>query len=214
MPESSNAFSRLQFLASAGPTGGMPPEDLPELAFAGRSNVGKSSVINALANRKRLAFVSKTPGRTQTINFFDLGGKGRLVDLPGYGYARVPQDVRAQWDRLVGGYLGSRGTLAGVVVLMDARRPFTEHDEVLLEWLRPAGRRLLVLLSKCDKLTRQARARTLKEVQSRLAQRAIDGEARLFSSLSGEGVEETRSLLEAWLRAAGAGHKRPPVKGK
>lgn len=214
MPASSNAFSRLEFLASAGLTGGLPPEDLPELAFAGRSNVGKSSAINALANRKRLAFVSKTPGRTQTINFFDLGGQGRLVDLPGYGYARVPQEVRAQWDQLVGGYLGARSTLAGVVVLMDARRPFTGQDEHLLEWLRPAGRRLLVLLSKCDKLTRQGRARVLGEANSRLAQRALDGEARLFSSLSGEGVEETRSLLEGWLRSAGAENKKPPVKGK
>jgi GTP-binding protein len=214
MPESSSVFSHLEFLASAGLTGGLPPEDLPELAFAGRSNVGKSSAINALANRKRLAFVSKTPGRTQTINFFDLSGRGRLVDLPGYGYARVPLEVRAQWDELVGGYLGSRSTLAGVVVLVDARRLITDQDEHLLEWLRPAGRRLLVLLSKCDKLTRQARGRALNEVQSRLAQRAVDGESRLFSSLSGEGVEETRSLLEGWLRSACAQNKRPPVKGK
>jgi GTP-binding protein len=214
MPESRNAFSRLEYLASAGLSGGLPPEDLPELAFAGRSNVGKSSAINALANRKRLAFVSKTPGRTQTINFFDLGGQGRLVDLPGYGYARVPQEVRAQWDLLVGGYVSSRSTLAGVVVLMDARRPFTVQDEHLLEWLRPGGRRLLVLLSKCDKLTSQGRARALKEARSRLAQRALEGEARLFSSLSGEGVEEARSLLEGWLRSAGAENKRPPVKGK
>lgn len=213
MPESSNAFSRVEFLISAGVTGGMPPGDLPELAFAGRSNVGKSSAINALANRKRLAFVSKTPGRTQTINFFDLAGLGRLVDLPGYGYARVPQEVRAQWDQLVGGYLGSRDTLAGVVVLMDARRPFTDHDEYLLEWLRPSGRRLLVLLSKCDKLSRQERTKVLKECQARLAGRAFDAQARLFSSLSGEGVEETRALLDGWLRAAGAGNKKPPAKG-
>jgi len=214
MPESNNAFSRVEFLISAGITGGLPPEDLPELAFAGRSNVGKSSVINALANRKRLAFVSKTPGRTQTINFFDLGGRGRLVDLPGYGYARVPQELRAQWDQLVGGYLGSRVSLAGIVVLMDARRPFSAHDEHLLEWLRPAGRRLLVLLAKCDKLSRQDRVKILRAARARLAARAIDGEARLFSSLSGEGVEETRSLLEDWLRAAGEEHKKPPVKGK
>ncbi|MDA1116964.1 MAG: ribosome biogenesis GTP-binding protein YihA/YsxC [Proteobacteria bacterium] len=214
MPESNDAFSRVEFLISAGITGGLPPEDLPELAFAGRSNVGKSSVINALANRKRLAFVSKTPGRTQTINFFDLGGRGRLVDLPGYGYARVPQELRAQWDQLVGGYLGSRSSLAGVVVLMDARRPFTAHDEHLLEWLRPAGRRLLVLLAKCDKLSRQDRVKILHAARARLAARAIDGEARLFSSLSGEGVEETRSLLEDWLRDAVEEHKKPPVKGK
>jgi len=213
MPESVSAFSRVEFLVSAGITGGLPPEDLPELAFAGRSNVGKSSAINALARRKRLAFVSKTPGRTQTINFFDLGGRGRLVDLPGYGYARVPQAVRAEWDQLVGGYLGSRRALAGVVVLMDARHPFTPHDERLLEWLQPAGRRLLVLLSKCDKLSRQGRANVLKECQARLAGRTLNAEARLFSSLSGEGVEETRALLDSWLRAAGAGHKKPPAKG-
>lgn len=192
----------------------MPPEDVPELAFAGRSNVGKSSAINALANRKRLAFFSKTPGRTQTINFFDLDGRGLLVDLPGYGYARVPQEIRAQWDQLVGAYLGSRSVLAGVVVLMDARRPFTAHDEYLLEWLRPAGRRLLVLLSKCDKLSRQERNKVLQSARARLSERAFDGETLLFSSVSGEGVEQARALLDDWLRAADAGNKKPPVKGK
>ncbi len=213
MPESDSAFSRVEFLISAGITGGLPPEDLPELAFAGRSNVGKSSAINALTRRKRLAFVSKTPGRTQTINFFDLGGRGRLVDLPGYGYARVPQAVRGEWDRLVGGFMSTRSSLAGVVVLMDARHPFTPHDERLLAWLRPAGRRLLVLLSKCDKLSRREQVKVLKECRIRLAARAFDAEARLFSSLSGEGVEDTRVLLDDWLRAASAGHKKPPAKG-
>jgi len=213
MPEHASAFSKVEFLVSAGVTGGLPSEDLPELAFAGRSNVGKSSAINALARRKRLAFVSKTPGRTQTINFFDLGGRGRLVDLPGYGYARVPQAVRAQWDQLVGGYLGARRSLAGVVVLMDARHPFTAHDEYLLEWLRPVAQRLLVLLSKSDKLSRQARTKVLGEARARLAGGAHNAEVRLFSTLSGEGVDETRTLLEAWLQAAGDGHKKPPVKG-
>jgi len=213
MPASDSAFSRVEFLISAGITGGLPPEDLPELAFAGRSNVGKSSAINALTRRKRLAFVSKTPGRTQTINFFDLGGRGRLVDLPGYGYARVPQAVRAEWDQLVGGFMGTRTSLAGVVVLMDARHPFTPHDERLLAWLRPSGRRLLLLLSKCDKLSRQEQVSVLKQCRARLAARAFDAEARLFSSLSGEGVEETRVLLDAWRRAASAGRKKPPAKG-
>jgi len=202
MPESADAFSRVEFLTSAGPSGGLPPEDLPELAFAGRSNVGKSSAINALAGRRRLAFVSKTPGRTQTINFFDLAGRGRLVDLPGYGYARVPQEIRAQWDQLVGGYLGSRRALAGVVVLMDARRPFTAHDQHLLQWLRPAGRRLLVLLSKCDKLSPAERAKLLRAARSRLEREARGAEVLLFSSHSGEGVEQARTLLDSWLRAA------------
>ena len=202
MPESASAFSRVDFVTSAGPSGSLPPEDLPEIAFAGRSNVGKSSAINALAMRRRLAFVSKTPGRTQTINFFDLSGRGRLVDLPGYGYARVPQAVRAQWDRLVGGYLGSRAALAGVVVLMDARHPFTLADEHLLKWLRPSGRRLLVLLSKCDKLARQERMRLLQAARARLARKAETADVLLFSSQSGEGVEEARALLDGWLRAA------------
>lgn len=202
MPESASAFSRVDFITSAGPSGGLPPAGPPEIAFAGRSNVGKSSAINALARRKRLAFVSKTPGRTQTINFFDLSGRGRLVDLPGYGYARVPQAVRAQWDALVGGYLAARAALAGVVVLMDARRPFTVHDEHLLAWLRPAGPRLLVLLSKCDKLTRQERTKALQSARARLARESGGAAALLFSSHSGEGVEEARALLEGWLRAA------------
>jgi GTP-binding protein len=204
MPESSSAFSRVEFLVSAGITGGLPPPDMPELAFAGRSNVGKSSAINALTQRRRLAFFSKTPGRTQTINFFDLAGRGRLADLPGYGYARVPQAVRAQWDQLVGGYLESRDALAGVVVLMDARRPFTAHDEHLLAWLRPAGRDLLVLLAKCDKLSRKAREDTLRDARARLAATDPGAQALLFSSHSGEGVETARALLDDWLRAARA----------
>jgi GTP-binding protein len=202
MPESSSAFSHVEFLVSAGITGGLPPPDAPELAFAGRSNVGKSSAINALTRRRRLAFFSKTPGRTQTINFFDLGGRGRLVDLPGYGYARVPQAVRAQWDQLVGGYLEARDSLAGVVVLMDARRPFTTHDEYLLQWLRRAGGRLLVLLAKCDKLSRSEREAALRSARARLVSTDPGAHVLLFSSHSGEGVEAARALLDEWLRAA------------
>jgi len=202
MPASSSAFSRVVYLISAGVTGGLPPPDAPELAFAGRSNVGKSSAINALANRKRLAFVSKTPGRTQTINFFDLAGGGRLVDLPGYGYARVPQAIREQWNELVGGYLATRQALAGITVLMDARHPFTQHDEHLLQWLRPAGRRLLVLLSKSDKLSRRERLAVLQQARAHLESSDPGARAMLFSSHSGEGVEDARALLDEWLRAA------------
>src|ERR671921_146047 len=125
-------FSQAQFLASSAGPGDLPPPGPPELAFAGRSNVGKSSAINALLGRKRLAFTSKTPGRTQTINFYTLGpedeARARLVDLPGYGYARVPQAMRAQWQELVGGYLASARNLVGVVVIMDARHPLTPLD--------------------------------------------------------------------------------------
>lgn len=202
MPESNDAFAGLRFLTSVAKLEQLPPEDLPELAFAGRSNVGKSSAINALARRRRLAFFSKTPGRTQLLNFFELGGRGRLVDLPGYGYARVPQSVRAEWDRLVGGYLAERRTLLGAVVLMDCRHPFTAHDEALLAWLRPAERQVLVLLSKCDKLSRRERDALVATLPAHQAK--LGGSARilLFSSKSGEGVEESRALLESWLRAA------------
>ena len=214
-------FSKAEFIASVGKLSELPPEGISELVFAGRSNVGKSSAINALAGRKRLAYCSKTPGRTQTINFYDLGGQARLVDLPGYGYARVPQSVRSQWDALVGGYLRDRASLAGVVVIMDARHPFMPHDLGMLQWVAPRGMPLLVLLSKADKLTRAEGKAALAAAQRRLALAGAHGEVLLFSSPSGEGVEQARAMLERWLQArlaAGgypaAGKKRPPVKGK
>jgi GTP-binding protein len=186
------AFSQAQYIASSAGPADMPPPGPPELAFAGRSNVGKSSAINALAGRKRLAFTSKTPGRTQTINFFDLGGAGRLVDLPGYGYAKVPGALREQWRTLVGSYVSSRSTLAGVVLVMDARHPLTPLDVQLVEFLGDV--RMLALLSKADKLTRAQQAKTLAAVKA-----ALDAEVRLFSSLTRQGVEECRDLLERWL---------------
>lgn len=207
------AFSQTRFLTSAVGPAGFPPEDRPEIAFAGRSNVGKSSAINALANHKRLAFASKTPGRTQTINFFELGSAGRLVDLPGYGYAAVPEAMRAQWDALVGGYLGNRGCLAAVVVLMDIRHPLKDHDLHLFEWLRPLDTRLLVLLTKADKLSRTAAAATQAKVQGTLRAKAIHAEVMLFSAPRKLGVDEARSLLQDWLEQA-AENKRPPAKGK
>jgi len=204
-----NAFSQATFLASSGSPADRPPPGPPEIAFAGRSNVGKSSAINALLGRKRLAFTSKTPGRTQTINFFSLGDRARLVDLPGYGFARVPKAMRAQWQALVGDYIASRETLAGVVVIMDARHPLTPLDAQLLGFL--GNLPLLVLLSKADKLTRPQQAAALKKMQS-----ALDGQVILFSSVTRQGVEECRSLLEQWLEkpgSAGRENKKPPVKG-
>ena len=200
------AFSQAQFLASSAGPADMPPPGPPELAFAGRSNVGKSSAINALTGRRRLAFTSKTPGRTQTINFFELGAGARLVDLPGYGYAKVPHAVRAGWRTLVGGYVSSRATLAGVVLVMDARHPLTELDLQLIEFLGEV--RLLALLSKADKLSRPAQAKTLSAVSA-----AIRAEVRLFSSVTRQGVDECRDLLERWLESPAprqiAGIKNP-----
>jgi len=166
------------------------------VAFAGRSNVGKSSAINALLGRKRLAFTSKTPGRTQTINFYALAAGPRLVDLPGYGFARAPQTLRAQWKELVDAYLRSRPGLAGMVVIMDARHPFAALDQQMLEWLGDTRR--LVLLSKADKLSRAEQSALEKKHR----------EALLFSSVTRQGVEECRSLLESWLEQA-AGIKSP-----
>ena len=195
-----SAFLQARFLTSAANPPDFPPEAGPELAFAGRSNVGKSSAINALADRKRLAFFSKTPGRTQTINFYDLGDEARLADLPGYGYATAPKSMRASWDALIGGYLTGRRSLAAVVVLMDARHPLTPNDRHFLEWLRPVQASRLVLLSKSDKLTRVERAKTLASTRAALDTAAMSSEVMLFSSKSNEGVEAARGLLERWLR--------------
>lgn len=194
-----SAFSDARFLLSASQLDGLPPEDLPEIAFVGRSNVGKSSALNALANRKRLAFTSKTPGRTQLINFFALGEHARLVDLPGYGYAKVPHGLRDEWGQLVAGYLQARRCLVGVVSLMDARRPFTPLDQQLLGWLKPLRRHVLVLLSKADKLTRNEQARVLREAQQQFEALGLPGICLLFSNQTRQGVEETRERLQAWL---------------
>ena len=194
-----SAFLQARFLTSAAKPADFPPEAGPELAFAGRSNVGKSSAINALAGRKRLAFFSKTPGRTQTINFYDLGDRARLADLPGYGYASAPKSLRAGWDALLGGYLTGRRSLRAVVLLLDARHPLTANDRQFLEWLRPVQAARLVLLSKSDKLSRAERARSLASTRAALELAAMSSEVMLFSSKSGEGVEEARGLLQRWL---------------
>ena len=188
-----HTFSKAQFLRAAGRPADLLPPGPPEIAFAGRSNVGKSSAINALAGRRSLARTSKTPGRTQTINFYELGEQARLADLPGYGYAKVSQTLRAQWAELVGIYLKDRPMLAAVVLVMDARHPLTPLDRQLLAWLESF--RVLALLSKADKLTRVEQAATIKKVGAQLT-----GEVRLFSSTTRQGVDECRELLEQWLK--------------
>jgi GTP-binding protein len=189
-----HAFSQAEFLRAAARPADLPPPGPPEIAFAGRSNVGKSSAINALAGRRRLARTSKTPGRTQTINFYGLGDAGLLADLPGYGYAKVSLAMRAQWGELISAYLKQRPSLAAVVVIMDARHPLTPLDRQLIGWLEQ--QRVLILLSKADKLSRAEQAAALKTVRAGLAS---DAEVRLFSSVTLQGVEECRGLLERWL---------------
>ena len=167
----------------------------PEIAFVGRSNAGKSSAINALANRRRLAFVSKTPGRTQLINFFALGNRAVLVDLPGYGYAGVPGAVRRHWDTLVGGYVAGRSSLALVVVVMDIRHPLTELDRRLLDWLRDAGRPAHVLLTKADKLSREAGRKVLDKIRVALRRDYPGTTVQLFSSLKRAGLEDAAGAM-------------------
>jgi GTP-binding protein len=173
----------------------LPPPGAPELAFAGRSNAGKSSAINALTGRKRLAFVSKTPGRTQLINFFSLGDAAFLVDLPGYGFADAPHAVREHWDELVGQYVATRESLAGVVIMMDARHPFTPLDRRLIDWLRDAGRPVHVLLTKSDKLSKQSAQQTLAKARRDLQEICPGATVQLFSSLKSEGISEASDVL-------------------
>ena len=185
----------------------LPPPAAPEIAFAGRSNAGKSSAINALAGRRRLAFVSKTPGRTQLINFFALGRDAFLVDLPGYGYAGVPGEVREHWQHMVGTYIADRTSLAGVVIVMDSRHPLTPLDRTLLDWMREAGRPAHILLTKADKLSKQAALRTIGDVKRALAAEWPGTTVQLFSSPKREGLAEAaRSLM----RLVADKNKAPP----
>jgi len=174
------------------------PASAGEIAFAGRSNSGKSSAINALAGRK-LAMVSRTPGRTRLINYYALGAERFVVDLPGYGYARVPNAVRAPWEELLGGYLRTRAPLRGLAVVMDVRHPVTELDRRLLLWFRPTGKPVHVLLTKADKLSREAAVQTLRRVQSELAELVPGTSVQLFSSLRKTGLDEAAAVLLAWL---------------
>jgi GTP-binding protein len=188
----------------------LPRPGIPEIAFAGRSNAGKSSAINTLAGRRRLAFVSKTPGRTQLINFFTLAGQAYLVDLPGYGYAGVPGEVREHWKHLVGTYVSTRESLAAVVVVMDARHPLTSLDKTLLDWLHEAGRGIHILLTKADKLSRQAAQSTLARVRRDLATHYPGATVQLFSSLKREGLAEAAKRLSQLV----ATKNKAPAKGE
>ena len=179
-------------------------KDLPptraEVAFVGRSNAGKSSAINTLANRTRLAYVSKTPGRTQHINFFDLGQERFMVDLPGYGYAEVPEAVRAHWVQLLGRYLQTRDSLVGLILIMDSRRPLLELDRKMLAFFRDTGRPVHILLSKSDKLSRSDQQQTLTMVRRELADYPAVS-VQLFSSLKKTGCEQVEEVVEAWFDA-------------
>src|SRR6476620_5610916 len=197
----------------------LPGTHVPEIAFAGRSNAGKSTAINVLCNQKKLAFASKTPGRTQHINYFSIGGahvgqhrkdetrvdeiRGLLVDLPGYGYAEVSGDAKLHWQRLLGDYVQRREQLAALVLIMDSRRPFTELDVQMLEWFAPTGKPIHCLLTKADKLNRNESANALRAAHA-LLNSYVDAHgtpfpftAQLFSALKRTGLEEAdQRILE------------------
>ena len=195
-----------RFLTTAPQLHFLPQLDMPEIAFVGRSNAGKSTCINTLTQQKQLAFASKKPGRTQHINLFALGKQNAtdavLTDLPGYGYAAVPKQDKIRWQRVMANYLVTRENLTGIVLLCDPRLGLTELDEILLDVIRPrveAGLKFLVLLTKSDKLTRAEAAKVLSIVRLQ----AGGGEVKLFSALKKQGVEEVAQLLWQWAHPAG-----------
>ncbi len=196
-------FDGATYVASAHDLEQLPLDLGVEVAFVGRSNSGKSSAINTLANHKRLAFVSKTPGRTQLINFFTITQGRTLVDLPGYGYAKVPPAVKAHWTELLAAYVSTRKALKGLVIIMDSRHPMRDLDTELLNWYRPTNKPMHVLLTKSDKLTRNEQAKTLREVKQQLIEGQYNATVQLFSSLKRTGVPEAEVAIGK-LFAAGA----------
>jgi len=188
-----------QFRISVAKTAQLPPDRGLEVAFVGRSNSGKSSVLNTLTDHRGLARVSKTPGRTRLINYFTIDDQHALVDLPGYGYAAVDHDTRSGWEQLLGGYLRDRRALRGVVLIMDCRHPLGPQDEALLDFCSAAGRPVHVLLNKADKLAHGARVKTLKTVEDFRARRDGHFTVQLFSALKKTGIEEARAVVLNWL---------------
>lgn len=203
-------FRGATFYITAHHLADLPPALGPEIAFAGRSNAGKSSAINALVNHNRLAFVSKTPGRTQQINFFSLPGGAFLVDLPGYGYAKVQRELRAHWEQLLSTYLQTRASLFGMVLIMDVRHPLTALDCQMLNWFAITGKPIHVLLSKSDKLSRQEGLKTLHAVRAGLREYADNYTAQLFSSLKRQGLEDAEEIIGNWLGVKPEGAKKAP----
>ena len=194
-------FQNATFYTSVNDTKDLPQHLGIEVAFAGRSNAGKSSAINTLTNRNRLAFVSKTPGRTQQINFFKLDTEQFLVDLPGYGYAKVPSSIRQHWEKLLSDYLQTRESLKGLVLIMDIRHPLKSLDIQMLDWFAPTGKAIHILLTKADKLSKQQANITLKDVSLYLNRSTYPQcSVQLFSSLEATGIEEASIVINGWLK--------------
>lgn len=192
-------FHNVTFYTSVNDARDLPLHTGIEIAFAGRSNAGKSSVINTLTNRSRLAFVSKTPGRTQLINYFQLSTNQFLVDLPGYGYAKVPDSIRQHWQTLLSNYLQTRNPLKGLVLIMDIRHPLKPLDIQMLDWFSPTGKAIHILLTKADKLSAQQANIILKDVALYLKGAYPQCSVQLFSSLAATGVEDAITVITEWL---------------
>ncbi len=201
-------FDSARFRLSVSQLDGLPAISVPEIAFVGRSNAGKSTTINVLTRQGRLAFASKTPGRTQLINFFSLSKKNEngqrehvadLVDLPGYGFAKAAESTRKTWSALIGGYLAHRDTLTGIVVVMDARRPFMPTDEWVIDFMNTRPVRLHFLLNKADQLNNQGKINALRQAQHRASEIGPHVSVQLFSGLKKEGVDELREVLTSWI---------------
>ncbi|MEK9778175.1 MAG: ribosome biogenesis GTP-binding protein YihA/YsxC [Methylophilaceae bacterium] len=197
-------LQKAKFLTSANHINELPEDDGLEIAFAGRSNAGKSSAINSLSRQNRLAYVSKQPGRTQLVNFFEIEERKYLVDLPGYGYAKVPESMRKHWQKTLPTYLQQRQSLVGLVIVMDIRNPLTALDINMLDWFAPRQKPIHVLLTKCDKLSKDKQNKTLFSVQKELENQwstfyQTPCTVQLFSSLKKIGLEEADGVLETWL---------------
>ncbi|PID45538.1 MAG: YihA family ribosome biogenesis GTP-binding protein [Proteobacteria bacterium] len=190
-------YRNATFLSSATTRKTLPPEQGLEVAFAGRSNSGKSSTLNCLCGQKALARVSKTPGRTQLINFFALPDSNLLVDLPGYGYAKVPEKVKIEWQKFIESYMTKRTTLTGLVIIMDIRHPMREHDLIMLEWAEAKQLPVHVVLNKSDKLKRGAVSKSLQETKKALKEYNLSASVQTFSALKRLGVTELSNKLNS-----------------
>ena len=192
-------LEKAKFMTSAPRLSACPPNIGYEVAFAGRSNAGKSSAINALTRQRQLARASKTPGRPQLLNYFSLDEERRLVDLPGYGYAAVPMAIKLAWQKELENYLIKRESLQGLILLMDIRHPLQKYDELMLNWAHERGLRVHILLTKCDKLNRGPSMTTLQEVKKQLLAKKLVASIQLFSSLNKQGLEDAAVVLGEWL---------------
>ncbi len=191
-------YHRAKFINSAPRLQDAPPDQGREIAFAGRSNAGKSSAINTLVQQNALARVSKTPGRTQLLNFFQIDEQRKLVDLPGYGYAKVPEAIKKDWGKMMETYLSQRQALYGIVLVMDIRHPLTDFDWQMIEWCQHGNLRIHIILTKADKLNFGAAKNTLLQVQRELSHLEIPVSLQLFSALKRMGIDEIHEVLDQW----------------